>query len=152
MTPDTILLIDDNPDDYFAIQRCLQQAGLANPLAHIDEPGVGLSRLREAAAHDRLPTLVLLDINMPGMSGTELLAELRGDPRMAWLPVVMLTSSNDDRDVLAAFNGRANAWINKPLDYDGLLLALNKIRSHQVERIDHPGERRRHSLSIRRAQ
>ena len=142
-----IMLVDDHRLVRAGLKRVLLEMADMEVVAEASTGEEALELVRTMPVD-----IVLLDINMPGMSGTELLAELRGDPRMAWLPVVMLTSSNDDRDVLAAFNGRANAWINKPLDYDGLLLALNKIRSHQVERIDHPGERRRHSLSIRRAQ
>lgn len=152
MTPNAIVVIDDNPDDFFSIERTLRQAGLGNPLLHCDEPEQALDQLRRAADSGTPPMLVLLDINMPGMSGTELLAELRRDPRMEWLPVLMLTSSNDDGDVLAAFNGRANAWMSKPLSYGNLTQALQRVRSHRVERVDRPGEMLNHTLSICRIQ
>ncbi len=79
------------------------------------------------------PALVLLDINMPRMSGIDLLRAIRGEPDLRAIPVVMMTSSNDDRDVLAAFQGGANSYVLKPVTFDGLIRAIQRIKSHWFE-------------------
>lgn len=133
LAANSFLIVDDNPDDFFAVQRSLGQAGLGNPLHHCESGDEALTLLDAAAAAGTLPALVLLDVNMPGMKGGEVLAAIRSRPPMARLPVVMLTSSSDDRDVEAAFKGRASAYLNKPLDFDALIRAVQRIRTHRFE-------------------
>lgn len=131
--PDSFLIVDDNPDDVLAVRRCLKQAQIGNPLLHCESGEEALTLLEQAAAQSSLPVLVLLDINMPGMKGDELLAEIRGRLGLPQLPVLMLTSSNDDRDVLAAFKGRAHSYLNKPLEQDSLQKALERLKAQGVE-------------------
>jgi CheY-like chemotaxis protein len=133
----TILVIDDNPDDFFTVERELGKSGLANPLVHCRSGEDGLDYLhgrnRYAASPPALPAFVLLDVNMPKMLGTEVLAAIRGDPALAKLPVIMLTSSTDERDVVSAFQGKANAYVQKPFEFDALVRAVLRIKSHKVE-------------------
>ena len=133
----TILVIDDNPDDFFTVERELAKAGLANPLVHCKSGADGLdylhARNRYAEPPPPLPAFVLLDVNMPKMLGTEVLAAIRGDAALANLPVIMLTSSGDERDVVAAFQGRASAYVTKPIEFDSLIRAVLRIKSHKIE-------------------
>jgi len=135
MPPNSFLVVDDNPDDFFAVQRTLQKAGVKNPLLHCESGEEALEQLRSAAAVRALPAVVLLDINMPGMKGGEVLTEIRAssDTALANLPVVMLTSSDDDRDVHAAFKGHASGYLNKPLEVDALERTLERLRGVKVE-------------------
>jgi CheY-like chemotaxis protein len=132
-----ILVIDDNPDDFFTVERELAKAGLANPLVHCKSGEDGLdylhARNRYAASAPPLPAFVLLDVNMPKMLGTEVLAAIRGDALTSKLPVIMLTSSGDERDVVAAFQGKASAYVQKPFEFDALVRAVLRIKSHKVE-------------------
>ncbi len=133
----TILVIDDNPDDFFTVERELAKAGLANPLVHCKSGEDGLdylhARNRYAPLQPPLPAFVLLDVNMPKMLGTEVLATLRGEPALAGLPVIMLTSSGDERDIVASFQGKANAYVTKPFEFDAFVRAVLRIKSHKVE-------------------
>ena len=135
MDKNTFLLVDDNPDDFFAVQRMLQKGGIRNPLQHCESGEEALEELRAAAKAGALPALVLLDINMPGMKGGEVLTEIRAssDVVLANLPVVMLTSSDDDRDVHAAFKGHASGYLNKPLEVEALERTLERLRGAKVE-------------------
>lgn len=133
----TFLIVDDNPDDFFATRRTLTLAGLDNPLLHLDSGEDALDYLRGQGAwaeqRPARPALILLDVNMPGMKGDEVLREIRRDPELRNLPVLMLTSSNADRDVLAAFQDGANAYLNKPVEFSTLLQAIQRIRTHRFQ-------------------
>jgi DNA-binding response OmpR family regulator len=133
----TILVIDDNHDDFFTVERELAKAGLANPLVHCKSGEDGLDYLyargRHAQSQPALPALVLLDVNMPKLLGTEVLATLRGDATLSHLPVIMLTSSGDERDIVASFQGKANAYVTKPFEFDAFVRAVLRVRSHKVE-------------------
>lgn len=133
----TILVVDDNADDFFAVQRELTTAGLRNPLVHCDSGEGALDYLHRRGRYEAVPgatpALILLDINMPRMAGTEVLKAIRGDALLKPIPVIMMTSSNDDRDVLAAFQGGANSYVLKPVSFDGLIRGIQRIRSHWFE-------------------
>lgn len=133
MPEHSFLLVDDNPDDFFAVKRELQQAGVQNPLLHCESGEEALEQLQAAATAKGLPALVLLDVNMPGMKGAEVLAAIRADRALASLPVIMLTSSDDDRDVHAAFKGHASGYLNKPLEVGALERTLERVRGVKVE-------------------
>jgi len=133
----TILIVDDNPDDFFAVQRELTRSGLSNPLVQCDSAESALDYLHRRGAYATTPAtkpaMILLDINMPRMSGTEFLRTIRANPVHGMVPVIMMTSSNDDRDVLAAFEGGANSYILKPVSFGGLIGAIQRIKTHSFE-------------------
>lgn len=121
MNHKTILLVEDNPQDEMLTLRALRKANVAN---HIDVAHDGqqaldyLFRTGEFAARDDvLPTVVLLDIGLPRLNGLEVLERLRADKRTELLPVVILTSSDDEHDRLQSYQNGCNSFVRKPVDF-----------------------------------
>jgi CheY-like chemotaxis protein len=126
-----ILLAEDNPKDVDLTTRALAQAKLANRL---DVVGDGVEVLeylrREGAFADREPeepAVVLLDIKMPRKDGLEVLREIRADPQLRRLPVVILTSSREEQDLVAGYDLGANAYVVKPVDFDDFIGAVKQL-------------------------
>ena len=123
--PETILLIEDNQDDVLLIQRAFRRIGAVHPLRVLSDGEQGLAYLAgEGSYADReahpLPALVLLDLKLPRRSGFEVLEWLRGQPGLRRLPVVVLTSSRESRDVDRAADLGANSHLVKPVHFDAL--------------------------------
>lgn len=118
----SILLVEDNPQDEKLILRSLRKVNLANNVDVVRDGQQALDYLfREGEFADRegvdLPTAVLLDIGLPRVSGLEVLKRLRNDPRTRLQPVIILTSSDEERDRLASYEDGANSFVRKPLDF-----------------------------------
>lgn len=112
-----ILLVDDNDDDILLLRRTLNRERVpANIVTASDGVAALDLLLPEGGSGGRLPKLVLLDINMPRLSGHEVLERLRREAVTRLLPVVMLSTSDDDRDVSRAYGAGANSFVQKPLD------------------------------------
>ena len=117
-----ILLVEDNPQDEMLILRVLRKNNLANEIAVVRDGQQAIDYLfREGEFVKRegpeLPTIVLLDIGLPRLSGLEVLERVRADPRTRLLPVVILTSSDEERDRLQSYQKGANSFVRKPLDF-----------------------------------
>lgn len=122
MNGKTILLVEDNHQDEMLILRALHKVNLANQVDVVRDGQQALDYLfRDAEFAGRpgpdLPTVVLLDLNLPRVSGLDVLAQLRNVPRTRLLPIVILTSSDEERDRLAGYEGGANSFVRKPLDF-----------------------------------
>lgn len=121
MSSKTILLVEDNRHDETLILRSLRKANLANQVDVVRDGQQALDYLfREGEFAGRgpdLPTAVLLDINLPRVNGLDVLHRLRADPRTRLLPVVILTSSDEERDRLRSYETGANSFVRKPLDF-----------------------------------
>ena len=122
MNTKTILLVEDNAQDEMLTLRALRRANLANRIDVVRDGQQALDYLfREGEFIDReafcLPTIVLLDISLPRLSGLEVLARLRADSRTELLPVVILTSSDEEHDRLKSYENRANSFVRKPVDF-----------------------------------
>lgn len=120
--PKTILLVEDKRQDEILVLRNLQKINLANQVDVVRDGQQALDYLfREGEFAQRngpdLPTVVLLDIHLPRLSGLEVLERIRAHPRTRLLPVVMLTSSDEERDRLHSYEGGANSFVRKPLDF-----------------------------------
>ena len=118
----TILLVEDNPQDEKLSLRALKKINLANRIVAVRDGQQALDYLfQEGEFSGRqgppLPTFVLLDLNLPRVNGLEVLQRLRADPRTHLLPVVLLTSSEEERDRLNAYSGGVNSFVRKPLDF-----------------------------------
>jgi chemotaxis family two-component system response regulator Rcp1 len=123
-----VLLVEDNPGDVRLTEEALKEAKVANRL-HIARDGVeALEFLRQSGGNGRpRPDLVLLDLNLPRMSGREVLHAIKTDPELMRIPVVVLTTSQDEADVLRAYELHANCYISKPVDLDQFMSVVRMI-------------------------
>lgn len=122
MTPDPntrpILLVEDNPVDLDLTLRAFARRKLANPVQVARDGQEALDWLPRWAAGEPLPLVVLLDLKLPKVDGLEVLRRYRADPAAQGLPVVVLTSSNEGRDIQTAYQHHANSYIVKPVNFD----------------------------------
>lgn len=109
-----IMVIEDNPGDFLLVKKAFERAKISNDLEHCDDGEGALARLRDAAEAQRLPDLVLLDLKLPGMEGKDVLASIRADARLKHLPVVVMTSSQQERDIVASYELGASSFVTKP--------------------------------------
>lgn len=127
--PIEILMVEDNPGDVRLTKEALKDAKVANTL-HVVEDGVAaldfLYRRGEYAAAPR-PDLVLLDLNLPKKNGREVLEEVKQDPHLKMIPVVILTTSQAEEDVLRAYSLHANCYITKPVDFSQFIKIVRTI-------------------------
>lgn len=115
-----ILLVDDNEDDIFLLREAMKDAKLLNVI-HASKDGIDAMEYLNAQADEDgagLPGLILLDINMPRMNGFEVLEGIKSDPRLKHIPVVMLTTSDRDQDVLSSYTNGACSFVTKPVDFE----------------------------------
>jgi len=128
----TILLVEDNDDDAELAKMAFNRANIVNPLIRVRDGVEALDFLFGQSMHPRrdageLPAVVLLDINLPKLSGLEVLRAIRADERTKRLPIVILTSSNEERDRLGAYEHFANSYVLKPVDYDQFVAAAFQL-------------------------
>jgi two-component system, chemotaxis family, response regulator Rcp1 len=124
-----ILLVEDNPGDVRLTQEALKDAKLINHL-HVARDGVEAMEFlrREGTNGDApRPDLILLDLNLPKKDGREVLAEVKADERLKRIPVVVLTSSQSEEDLLRAYGLHANCYVTKPVDFDRFAEVVRSI-------------------------
>jgi two-component system response regulator len=121
-----ILLVEDNPDDAGLAIHALKKHNLANNLLHLQDGEEALDYLFSSDLAST-PKVILLDLKMPKVDGIEVLRKLKADERKKMIPVVVLTSSKEDRDVLEAYQLGVNAYIVKPVDFDKFAKAIGEI-------------------------
>lgn len=126
--PIEILLVEDNPADARLTQEALKESKVRNNLVVLGDGEQALAYLRREGKHAdaRRPDLILLDLNLPRKDGRELLADVKADPDLRRIPVVVLTTSAGEEDVLRAYNLQAACYITKPVDLDQF---INVVRS-----------------------
>jgi two-component system, response regulator len=127
-----ILLVEDNDDDAELTKRAFRQANIANPVFRVEDGVEALDYLLgrgKYATRDitNAPAVVLLDLNLPRLSGLEVLAALRSNELTKRQPVVVLTSSADEKDRLTAYHHHANSYVQKPVDYDRFVDAARQL-------------------------
>jgi two-component system response regulator len=121
-----ILLIEDNPDDAELTIRTLKKHNLANHLLHLQD-GEEALRFLFSDHFNNIPKLILLDIKMPKVDGIEVLKRIKSDPTRKIIPVVILTSSKEERDIIDSYNLGVNAYIVKPVDFEKFAEAISQI-------------------------
>jgi chemotaxis family two-component system response regulator Rcp1 len=130
-----ILLVEDNPGDVRLTQVALQDAKVRNNV-HVAADGVeAMALLRNEGRYARTPRpdVILLDLNLPKKSGREVLEEIKQDDRLKHIPVVILTTSQAEQDVLQSYRLRANAYVTKPLDLEQFLKVVKSIEQFWLE-------------------
>jgi two-component system, response regulator len=127
-----ILLVEDNPSDVGLTRRALAKARIANELVVAEDGEGALEYLWGAGAHEgrdcaNLPAVILLDLKLPGISGLEVLQQIRGDARTRRVPVVILTTSKEEQDVAAGYDLGVNSYVRKPVDFNQFAVAVEQL-------------------------
>jgi CheY-like chemotaxis protein len=126
-----ILLVEDNPGDIRLIVEVLKEGKIHNNLSVVEDGEQALAYLRrEGSYHDAIvPDIILLDLNLPKINGTEVLAEIRKDPQLKHIPVIILTTSEAEQDILKAYDLHANCYITKPVNLEQFLTVVRSIEN-----------------------
>jgi CheY-like chemotaxis protein len=131
MRKGTILLVEDNPDDEALTLRALKKANIANEVVVARDGAEALDYLFKTGVHqgeiDELPQMILLDLKLPKVDGLEVLRRVRADERTRILPVVILTSSDEEKDVIEGYELGANSYVRKPVDFVRFAKAVGKL-------------------------
>jgi two-component system response regulator len=127
-----ILLVEDSEDDVELTLRALRRNDVPSRVEVARDGAAALEYLLGEATHP-LPAVVLLDLNLPKLSGLEVLERLRAHPRTRLLPVVILTSSHEDTDLAKGYALGANSYVRKPVDYDAFLEAARQLGAYWLQ-------------------
>jgi len=133
-----ILLVEDSAEDVEATTRALRKAGLANPIHHCVDGEEALDYLKRRgkysdAAMAPRPGVVLLDLNLPGIDGRQVLSEAKADPELKRIPMIILTTSSDERDIQRCYESGANSYVKKPVDLEGFLQSIQRLSDYWFE-------------------
>lgn len=132
MEDKTILLVEDNPDDEALTLRALKRNNILNEVVVARDGAEALDYLFAQGSHSsrestRLPEVVLLDLKLPKLDGLEVLRQIRENPLTRRLAVVILTSSNEERDIITGYDLGANSYIRKPVDFNQFMEAVRQL-------------------------
>jgi two-component system, chemotaxis family, response regulator Rcp1 len=127
--PVEILLVEDNPGDVCLAELALAEARVTNHVTVALDGAEALAILRREGAYTEAPRpdLILLDLNLPKRNGREVLAALKGHPSLRTIPVIILTSSESERDIAESYGLGANCYVSKPLDLESFLAAIRSV-------------------------
>ena len=133
-----ILIVEDNDDDYFATMRAFKKANLANPVQRCTNGDQALDYLLErgefsAPGKAPRPSIILLDLNLPGTDGRSVLRSIKDTPSLLKTPVVVLTTSNAEQDIEECYAAGANSYVQKPVDFDGFIRAIAQLSEYWLE-------------------
>lgn len=140
--PIAILLVEDNPGDARLTMECMREAKVKNKI-HVVEDGIeAMAFLRRSGPYSEAPRpdLILLDLNLPKKDGRAVLAEVKADPDLRRIPVVVLTTSRAEEDVLRAYDLHANAYVTKPVDLAQFMKIVAVIDEFWVNVVTLPGK------------
>ena len=127
--PIKILMVEDNPGDARLAEEALKDSKINNSLYHVEDGVEAMRFLRRQAeyADAPQPDLVLLDLNLPRKDGREVLAEIKEDPKLKLVPVVVMTTSEAERDLVKSYDLHANAYVVKPIDLERFIEVVQSI-------------------------
>jgi CheY-like chemotaxis protein len=125
--PVRILLIEDNPGDIELTREALRISKITNELSVVQDGKSALGRLESDEAAGSLPDLILLDLNLPGLSGTEVLSRIKGRSGWSRIPIVILTSSQAETDIVRSYDLHANCYVTKPIDFTQFIHVVRTI-------------------------
>lgn len=133
-----ILLVEDSPEDFEATVRAFRKSGLKNVLIRCEDGDQALDYLHRRGeytdpASSPRPGVILLDLNLPGTDGRQVLSEVKTNESLRDIPVVVLTTSADERDITACYRAGANSYIQKPVDIDGFMKAIERLNGYWFE-------------------
>jgi two-component system, response regulator len=146
LKPKRILLVEDNADDAALTLRALRKTAILSEITWVRDGAEALDYLfhtgkyAAAAARPELPTLVVLDLKLPKIDGLEVLRRLRADARTQWIPVVVLTSSKEQRDVHRSYAFGANSYIHKQIDFVKFTETVRQMKAYWLNLNEPPAE------------
>src|SRR5215213_5500963 len=143
ISPRTILLVEDSPDDEELTLRALARNNIGNTVVVVRDGQEAIDWLEGTGPHSSrdandVPALILLDLKLPKVDGLEVLRRLRAHPRTAVVPVVILTSSKEDRDRASGYYGGANSYVQKPVDFTAFVDAVRQLGMYWLMLIEPP--------------
>jgi two-component system, chemotaxis family, response regulator Rcp1 len=138
--PVEIFLIEDNPGDVRLTQEAFKEGRIHNTLTVVGDGEAAMETLRGRVAQGKpKPGLILLDLNLPRKDGRQVLAEIKADPSLRLIPVIVLTSSAAERDVIESYERNVNAYVTKPIDIDEFLAAIRALEGFWLAVVRLPG-------------
>lgn len=134
----SILMVEDSEDDFEATMRAFKKANLHNPVTWCRSGRDAIDFLTHEGAYkdapkSQHPGLILLDLNMPGLDGRKTLQLIKENTSLKQIPVIILTTSSDERDVEACYQMGANTYVQKPVSFDGLIEAIKRLKEYWFE-------------------
>ncbi len=134
----TLLVVEDNNEDYEATRRAFREAGLRGGIHRCEDGDEALDYLHRRGEFadpetSPWPRIVLLDLSLPGTDGREVLRDIKADERLRTIPVVVLTTSNDKRDVRMCYRDGANSYMHKPVDVTAFFAAIQRLKEYWFE-------------------
>ena len=125
--PVEVIMIEDDPGHARLIEKNIRRAGVNNVIRHFESGTAALRHLFEPTVRDNGPLLVLLDLNLPDMSGTDILEKLKADEKLKRTPVVVLTTTDDQREIQRCYALGCNVYITKPVEYETFSQAIRQL-------------------------
>ncbi len=123
----TILMVEDDAGHARLIERNIRRAGVCNEIIHAADGATAIDILNEGLARAHRPTLVLLDLNLPDMSGITILERMKAAEGLKRIPVIILTTTDDEREIRRCYDLGANVYITKPVDYEQFATAIRQL-------------------------
>lgn len=140
--PIEVLLVEDDPGDVLITQEALAESKVMNTLHVVNNGEDALRFLRREPPYEDMPRpgLILLDLNLPRVDGREVLAEVKADPALRRIPVVVLTTSQAEEDIVRSYDLHANAFVSKPVDFDQFLEVVRQVDNFYISVVTLPRE------------
>lgn len=140
--PKEILLVEDNPGDVYIVRSSLADSELDHNFYHVRDGEEIMAYLLHEAGYQNVPfpDLILLDLNLPKKDGFEVLTEIKSDPKLSLIPVIILTSSNIEKDILRSYKLHANSYIVKPTNYVNFFQAIKKLELFWLNLVQLPSK------------
>lgn len=137
-----ILLVEDNPGDVKLTEKAFENANLINNMHHAADGEEAMKFLNREGQYEDAPRpdIVLLDLNLPKLNGDEVLKRIKDDEQLRRIPVVMLTSSEAEEDIMSTYNLHANAYMTKPVEFSGFIDVVQKVEGFWFSVVRYPPE------------
>jgi len=140
------LVVEDSPEDYETTVRGLKRAGFSNPVFRCEDGEDALNYLYMRGPYAlpgqaSRPGMILLDLNLPGTDGREVLVEIKSNPMLKAIPVIVLTTSRDERDIKTCYEAGANSYIQKPVRLEEFMQAIERLKTYWFEVVILPENR-----------
>jgi len=133
-----ILLIEDNEGDILLTREAFEESKIVNKITSIRDGHAAISFFETLTKKTEVPHLVLLDVNLPKMSGHEVLMYIKNSEKYKTIPVIMLTTSSSEKDILKAYKNHVNCYITKPIDLSDFMKAISKIEDFWINIVSIP--------------